>query len=61
MPALLLWGDADPLSPVAAGRRLAGLLPRARLHVFAGGGHDLAHAFADEAAALIDDHLTSDT
>jgi len=57
MPALLLWGDADPISPVAAGERLAALLPRARLHVVAGGGHDLGCARADEVAPLIDAHL----
>jgi pimeloyl-ACP methyl ester carboxylesterase len=57
IPTLLLWGDADPISPVAAGRRLAASLPRARLCVIAGGGHDLAHAFAESVAPLIDGHL----
>lgn len=57
IPTLLLWGDADPISPVAAGRRLASVLPRAALHVIPGGGHDLACAFASEAAPLIDRHL----
>jgi pimeloyl-ACP methyl ester carboxylesterase len=59
IPTLLLWGDADPVSPVAAGRRLAQLLPRARLHVVAGGGHDLGHAFAGTVIPLIDGHLGS--
>ncbi|RTL80118.1 MAG: alpha/beta fold hydrolase [Hyphomicrobiales bacterium] len=35
-PSLLLWGDADPISPVAVGMRLSALLPNARLWVFAG-------------------------
>lgn len=40
-PVLLLWGDADPISPVAVGRRLAELLPHAELIVVPGGSHDL--------------------
>lgn len=55
----LLWGDADPISPVAVGQRLAALLPQAQLHVFAGGDHDLGHALAHEVAPLIDAHLAS--
>lgn len=56
-PTLLLWGDADPISPVAVGERLLGLLPSARLHVVAGGDHDLGHAHAVELAPLVDAHL----
>jgi len=57
MPALLLWGERDPLSPVAVGRRLQQLLPDARLEVIAGGGHDLAQALPLRVAPLIDAHL----
>lgn len=57
-PTLLIWGDADPISPVAAGRRLAQLLPNSELHVLAGGSHSLAHDRPDEVARLIEDHLT---
>ncbi len=56
-PTLLLWGDADPISPVAVGERLATLLPAARLHVVAGGEHDLAAARAGELAPLVAAHL----
>ncbi len=56
-PTLLLWGDADPISPVAVGRRLSELLPNAELVVLAGGTHDLGSERADEVAALIDEHL----
>jgi poly(3-hydroxyoctanoate) depolymerase len=56
-PALLLWGDADPISPVAAGRRLASLLPCADMHVLPGGTHELASTFAVSIAPLIDRHL----
>ncbi|QGZ65379.1 alpha/beta fold hydrolase [Paraburkholderia acidisoli] len=56
-PVLLLWGDADPYSPVAVGERLRALLPDARLHVVAGGTHDLARDHAAALAPLVDAHL----
>lgn len=57
-PTLLLWGDADPISPVGVGRRLASLLPVAQLVVLPGGTHDLAVEQADAIAPLIDRHLS---
>ncbi|MEQ1731453.1 MAG: alpha/beta hydrolase [Vicinamibacterales bacterium] len=57
MPALLLWGDADPISPLAIGERLLSLMPSARLEVMAGGEHDLAVRHADAVAAAIAGHL----
>lgn len=57
IPALLLWGDADPISPVAVGRRLAELLPRSELIVVPGGDHDLAHARAADVLPHIERHL----
>jgi pimeloyl-ACP methyl ester carboxylesterase len=59
MPALLLWGDADPISPVKAGERLAALLPNAALHVIPGGAHDVACTHARVVAPLIDQHLST--
>ena len=56
-PVLLIWGDADPISPIAVGERLRDLLPNARLHVVKGGDHDLAITHASEVAAIIADHL----
>lgn len=56
-PALLLFGDADPIAPVTVGEQLRELLPAARLHVLAGGAHDLAVERADEVARLIAGHL----
>jgi len=56
-PVLLLWGDADPISPVAVGLRLHKLLPRAHLHVLAGGAHDFANVLAPSVARLIAEHL----
>lgn len=58
VPALLLWGDADPISPVAVGQRLASLLPHATLHVAPGGTHELANLLAAGIAPLIDEHLS---
>jgi pimeloyl-ACP methyl ester carboxylesterase len=56
-PALLIWGDADPISPVAVGRSLAELLPDARLEILPGGDHGLAQARPGEIAGWIGDHL----
>lgn len=56
-PTLLLWGDADPISPVAVGRHLQSRLPDASLHIVAGGDHDLARTHAAEVASLITRHL----
>ena len=60
IPVLLLWGDADPISPVAVGRRLAELLPSAELVVLEGGTHDLVLERATEVAAHIDRYLARD-
>jgi pimeloyl-ACP methyl ester carboxylesterase len=51
--ALLLWSDADPVSPLAVGRALQARLPRARLEVFPGGDHLFAEARADEVAPAV--------
>jgi 2-hydroxy-6-oxonona-2,4-dienedioate hydrolase len=56
-PTLLLWGDSDPISPTAVGRHLQSRLPNSRLHVVAGGDHDLARTHAMEVAPLIERHL----
>jgi pimeloyl-ACP methyl ester carboxylesterase len=59
IPTLLLWGDADPISPVKVGQRLASLLPQASLHVLPGGDHNLGCTLANLVAPLIDGHLSS--
>ncbi|MCW0233659.1 MAG: alpha/beta hydrolase [Ferrovibrio sp.] len=56
-PALLLWGDADTVSPVAVGRHLAGLLRDSRLQVIAGGTHSFAQDRAAEIAPLVENFL----
>lgn len=57
-PTLLLWGDADPISPVAVGERLADLLPESTLEIIAGGDHQFAHDHSEAVARLIAAHLT---
>ena len=52
-PTFLIWGDVDPISPVAVGKHLEQRIPGARLHVVAGGDHDVAQTHANEVAALI--------
>lgn len=59
-PTLLLWGDADPISPVAVGERLSALLPNASLHVFPGADHDLAQTHTIAVAVEVKRHLTTD-
>ena len=57
VPCLLIWGDADAISPPAVGRRLYELLPDARLHIVRGGDHNLAQTHADQIAPFITEHL----
>jgi pimeloyl-ACP methyl ester carboxylesterase len=56
-PTLLLWTDADPISPVGVGERLAELLPDARLVVIPGGDHMFARDRAADVAPRIAAHL----
>jgi len=59
VPALLLWGDRDPISPVAVAERLRRLLPDATLHIIKEADHDLARTHVDLVAPLIEQHLTA--
>ncbi len=59
VPTLLLWGDQDPISPVAVGRRLCELLPASVLRVIAGGTHEMAVVQPDDVATAIIGHLLS--
>jgi len=56
-PTLLLWGDADPISPIAVGHHLASLLGDARLEIIPGGTHSFAHDAPATVAPLIAAHL----
>jgi pimeloyl-ACP methyl ester carboxylesterase len=57
IPVLLLWGDADPISPVAVGERLRQLLPDTELVVVPGGTHDLVRERVEEIVPHVDRHL----
>lgn len=57
-PTLLIWGNADPISPVGVGRYLQEQIPSSTLHVLEGGDHDLASTMVDQTAELIRVHLS---
>ena len=56
-PTLLVWGDADPISPVSVGLHLERRMPNAKLHVVPAGDHNLASNKAEAVATLIARHL----
>jgi pimeloyl-ACP methyl ester carboxylesterase len=56
-PTLLLWSDADPISPLAVGETLARRLPDAELVVIPGAEHMFARDRAGEVAPHIARHL----
>jgi pimeloyl-ACP methyl ester carboxylesterase len=58
-PTLLLWGERDPISPPAAGRRLVALLPHATLHVLPTGDHGFGRSRPELVATLIEDHINA--
>ncbi|BAP89044.1 alpha/beta hydrolase family protein [Burkholderiales bacterium GJ-E10] len=50
VPTLLLWGDADPISPPSVGHHLAAAIRDAQLAVFPGADHGLGAALPDAVA-----------
>ncbi len=60
-PTLMFWGDRDfGLDMGNCVKRLIGLLPNARLHVFPGARHSLAQEVPEELAARIEAFLPGD-
>ena len=57
-PVLLLWGDSDPISPIAVGEHLANLLPNAELLVVEGGTHSLVKERTDQITPHVQRHLS---
>jgi poly(3-hydroxyoctanoate) depolymerase len=55
---LILTGDDDPLVPLVNARLMAGLLPRAELHVVQGAGHLWLLDHAADSAAVIEAFLS---
>jgi pimeloyl-ACP methyl ester carboxylesterase len=53
VPTLVLSGSADVIAPPAQGRRIAELIPDARLEVFKGAGHMLMFERTEEVNDLI--------
>src|SRR5262249_9715424 len=56
-PTLLLWSDADPISPPAVAHELAARIPDARMAVVTDGSHAFASERPDEVASIIRSHL----
>jgi pimeloyl-ACP methyl ester carboxylesterase len=59
VPTLVIGGTADVLTPPAEARRIAGLVPGARLELMDGGGHMLMFERTEEINRLIVDFARS--
>ncbi|PYM94513.1 MAG: alpha/beta hydrolase [Candidatus Rokuibacteriota bacterium] len=57
IPTLLLWSDADEISPRAVGEHLSRLLPDSKLLVIKGGDHMFARDRPAEVTPHIERHL----
>ncbi|MFU8927872.1 alpha/beta fold hydrolase [Acinetobacter puyangensis] len=57
IPVLLLWGDADEISPVSIAEYLQQQLPDPELHIIPSGQHDFAKIHADMVASYIQKFL----
>ena len=58
IPVILLWGDQDPISPIAVGQALQHKLTQAELHIIQGGDHAFAEQYAEDVAVHIQQYLT---
>ena len=56
-PVLLVWGDADEISPVRVGEYLASQFSHSQLEIISEGEHDLGREHADECTLLIKEFL----
>jgi pimeloyl-ACP methyl ester carboxylesterase len=56
-PTLLVWSDADPISPAAVAHHMLSRIPGARMTMIAGGSHEFASERPDEVASIIRSHL----
>jgi pimeloyl-ACP methyl ester carboxylesterase len=59
-PTLLVWSDADPISPLGVGRRLGEVLPRAELVVIPGVDHMFARDHPEAVAPHVLRHLAAE-
>ena len=53
VPALLVWGGADPTVPVERGLALAALFPQSAFHLFPRAGHWVMHEEPEAFARLV--------
>lgn len=58
VPTLLIWGDADNISPVAVGRHLASVIPQSELVIVPGGEHWMGMELPQILAPLIEAHVS---
>jgi pimeloyl-ACP methyl ester carboxylesterase len=60
IPALVIWGSRDEITPRELPKELAGKLPEGRLHIINGAGHvvmiDARDAFNRSVADFIEQH-----
>jgi pimeloyl-ACP methyl ester carboxylesterase len=56
VPTLVIHGDADPLVPFAGGVETAQAIPKAKLHIIQGMGHELPPAAWPEIIEAIGEH-----
>jgi len=61
VPVLLVWGDRDPVIPVAHGHAAHAALPQSRLEVFPGAGHFPMLDDPERFAALVTDWMATTT
>ena len=59
VPTLVVHGDADRLVPLDDGRATAAAIPRARLEIVEGMGHDYPPQYWDRMVELISTHATA--
>jgi pimeloyl-ACP methyl ester carboxylesterase len=59
LPTLLVWGERDPIIPVAHGRAAHAAMPGSRLEVFEGSGHFPHMDATPRFVAALDDFLAS--
>src|SRR5918998_3371890 len=59
LPTLLVWGERDPIIPVAHGRAAHAAMPGSRLEVFEGSGHFPHMDATPRFVAVLDDFLAS--
>jgi len=56
-PVLLIWGNADPISPVSVGQYLHEKLSHSKLVIIENGKHDLANVYAVQVSSIIQTFL----